>query len=318
LSEEGVDYVILHKDLVRPISLDTWLEVRAVAPDYEDEYVAAYDTQRPSASPAGQAQLLEGCIAVRSPLADALVTQGETVDVEVEWLVGNSLQEVLVLELALVDETGRAGQYHRYEVSDALMEWDGGYRKTMHYPFQVDPLTSPGTYSLRSVLVPVDDERESVLSAELLDVQVLARPRSFAVPEMQQTVDATYGRDLRLLGYDLEVDAAAVHLTLHWRALRRMGVDYKMFVHLADPLTEAVVAQADVMPHGWAYPTTWWEADEVVSDDIRIPLEDVRPGQYRLIVGVYSPDTGERLLVFDAREHSPYPDRLLLETVSLP
>jgi hypothetical protein len=318
LSEEGVDYVILHKGLVRPISLDTWLEVRVEAPDYEDEYVAVYDTQQPSASPAGQAQLLEGCIAVRSPLADALVTQGETIDVPVEWLVGSSVQEALVLELALVDEAGRAGQHHRYEVSDALMEWDGGYRKTMHYPFQVDPLTSPGTYSLRSVLVPVDGEGESVLSAELLDVQVLARPRSFAAPEMRQTVDATCGRDLHLLGYDLEIDAAAVRLTLHWRALRRMDVDYKMFVHLVDPLTEAVVAQSDVMPHGWAYPTTWWEADEVVSDSIRIALEDVRPGQYWLIVGVYSPDTGERLLVSDAREQSPYPDRLLLDTVSLP
>ena len=84
-------------------------------------------------------------------------------------------------------------------------------------------------------------------------------------------------------------------LVRDWQALRRMETSFKFFVHLDDAESGEPVAQADVMPHDWGYPTTWWEAGEVVSDDITLSLGDVPPGRYRLWVGVYHPDTGERL-----------------------
>ena len=125
----------------------------------------------------------------------------------------------------------------------------------------------------------------------------MARPRDFALPTMQRAANVVYGHDLRLLGYDLEKDAAAIHLTLHWQALRRMDVMYKFFVHLYDVESGALVAQADVVPRGWTYPNTWWEAEEVVSDKVVLSLEGVPAGTYSLAVGVYDPETGERLLI---------------------
>jgi hypothetical protein len=79
-----------------------------------------------------------------------------------------------------------------------------------------------------------------------------------------------------------------------------MDESFKFFLHLYDVESGALVAQVDVVPRGWAYPTTSWEAGEVVSDDLHLPLNEVPAGTYRLVVGVYDPDTGDRLPVHGA------------------
>jgi len=65
----------------------------------------------------------------------------------------------------------------------------------------------------------------------------------------------------------------------------------------------ALVAQKDVMPHDWAYPTTWWEVGEVVSDEIALSVECVPPGVYRLGVGIYNSETGERTAIVSRPSH---------------
>jgi hypothetical protein len=71
--------------------------------------------------------------------------------------------------------------------------------------------------------------------------------------------------------------------------------DYKFFVHLEDATSGALVTQADVVPREWTYPTSQWRVGEIVPDEIVLSLEGVPEGEYRLWVGVYQPDTGERL-----------------------
>jgi hypothetical protein len=86
-----------------------------------------------------------------------------------------------------------------------------------------------------------------------------------------------------------------------------MDVSYKVFVHLIDLTTGAIVAQDDVVPRRWTYPTTWWERDEVVEDTVALSLDGVSPGQYRLLVGLYDPEAGQRLLAYSA-DGERYPD----------
>jgi hypothetical protein len=129
---------------------------------------------------------------------------------------------------------------------------------------------------------------------------------------MERVADVRFGDDFRLLGYDLAQAGDALELTLHWQALRHPVTYYKIFVHLFDPQTQAVVAQDDAVPRRWTYPTTWWEAGEVVSDEIPLSLEEVPPGQYRLAVGVYDPEDGERLVVVDAAGEELPEGRLVL------
>lgn len=306
LREQGIEYVILHKRLVRRSSYGLWLEAKRSASDHEDEDIVVYSTQTGSIRSVGLAQLVEACVAVRSLLTGPVsVLQGETLEVPLEWTAGNSVQEEYALELALIDEVGEIDLRHRYEVlpGTSLMAWNMGARHAVSYPFQLDPWLPPGSYRLQATLVPVERSQEALLSAYLLDVQVVARPRKFTPPEMQRTIDAAYGADLRLLGYDLEVGEDLVYVTLCWQSLRRMEVDYKFFVHMYNVDDGALVAQKDVMPHDWAYPTTWWEVGEVVSDEIVLSVERVPPGVYRLGVGIYNSETGERLAIVSRPSH---------------
>jgi len=86
-----------------------------------------------------------------------------------------------------------------------------------------------------------------------------------------------------------------LRLTLYWRALRRMTEDYTVFVHLLSP-DGRIVAQVDRQPQDYTYPTRWWVPNEVVPDEINLGVPPHAPaGPYRLRVGLYRAETGERL-----------------------
>lgn len=73
-----------------------------------------------------------------------------------------------------------------------------------------------------------------------------------------------------------------------------------------------MVTQQDAVPRQWAYPTNWWEAGEVMSDEIALSLADAPAGRYRIALGVCDPDTLERLPV-KTTENTPLGDQLDLE-----
>ncbi|HEV8638799.1 MAG TPA: hypothetical protein VG370_31700 [Chloroflexota bacterium] len=48
------------------------------------------------------------------------------------------------------------------------------------------------------------------------------------------------------------------------------------------------IAQWDAQPLGGRYPTSLWPVGETVDDAFRLPIPaDARPGDYRLIAGLY-------------------------------
>jgi len=179
LGEQGIEYVILHKHLVQSSSLDLWRSVRTTSPDYEDMYIAVYGTRvKPLGSAGGGAQLLDSCVAVRSVITSSITAlPGEVLEIPVEWVAGNSPVEEHILELALADEAGEIKWSRRYEVMPdiSLTDWDLGARHVVSYSFPIDPWLPQGLYHLQATLVPVEREREVLLSAHLLDIQVLTR-----------------------------------------------------------------------------------------------------------------------------------------------
>ena len=57
-----------------------------------------------------------------------------------------------------------------------------------------------------------------------------------------------------------------------------------------------VYGQHDAPPLAGSVPTSTWTPGEVLTDTYRFNVAaDAPPGEYRLIVGVYLPATGERL-----------------------
>jgi 4-amino-4-deoxy-L-arabinose transferase-like glycosyltransferase len=105
---------------------------------------------------------------------------------------------------------------------------------------------------------------------------------------------ADFGDSLTLAEYALEdCDAGVCVLTLTWVARGKPSADYTVFIHLWRD--GAQVVGFDAPPLAGDYPTSLWEAGEVIHDPHPFNLATLAPGEYRILVGLYHPVTGERL-----------------------
>jgi hypothetical protein len=112
-----------------------------------------------------------------------------------------------------------------------------------------------------------------------------------------QVVGASFAGQLELLGYDADQQDEELAVTLYWRCQQPPNASYTVFVHLLDASGQ-VVAQHDSQPQDGAYPTSIWDAGEVVQDRHALALPSALPeGRYLLRVGLYLLETGERLQV---------------------
>jgi hypothetical protein len=76
--------------------------------------------------------------------------------------------------------------------------------------------------------------------------------------------------------------------------------NYKVFAHLVDS-DGRLVAQRDSEPAGGSRPTTTWLPNEAITDRVGLLLPpDLEPGEYGLLVGMYNPETLERLPLLNA------------------
>ena len=91
---------------------------------------------------------------------------------------------------------------------------------------------------------------------------------------------------------------------------------YKVFVHLLND-AQQVVAQHDAEPANDLRPTNDWHSGEYIGDLHRVYVANVPAGNYRIEVGMYNPDTGERVPVVVAQMEQPE-RRVILTTVHLP
>jgi len=114
--------------------------------------------------------------------------------------------------------------------------------------------------------------------------------------------DLRLGEGVELLAYEVDgllvKPGDTVDLTLYWAARSEMEKDYIVFTHLIDA-EDRLWAQQDNQPRGGEHPTSGWREGEVVADSYHLLLpDDIPAGQYRLEVGMYQWQTGERLSVF--------------------
>ncbi len=151
-------------------------------------------------------------------------------------------------------------------------------------------------------------------------LRVEAWERQFVVPAIQHPLEVNLGNKVELLGYDLDRTLAkpgdSLHLILHWRGLKAMEESYTVFTHLLDGESR-IWGQKDNVPQAGAYPTTLWAEGEVVVDEYEIIVKpDAPPGQYVIEVGMYLPQSGERLPVLDELGQVQG-DRILLGVIEI-
>lgn len=135
------------------------------------------------------------------------------------------------------------------------------------------------------------------------EVVVEAWPLVTELPEMTQPTQAVFGEPplARLAGITWVDTAVApghpISVTLVWQTEALFPANYAIFLHLEDENGE-LVAQQDSFPRQGSRPTTSWRPGEVLADTHTLLLPpDLPSGMYTLWLGLYNPDTGERLPV---------------------
>jgi hypothetical protein len=107
------------------------------------------------------------------------------------------------------------------------------------------------------------------------------------------------GDRITLAGYSLLNPQLAAgdsaQVTLFWRADQTPSQRTKVFLHLLDAGNH-IVGQRDSEPGGGALLTTLWPPGEMITDNHGVPVHPATPpGEYRLQIGMYNAETGQRL-----------------------
>jgi hypothetical protein len=152
------------------------------------------------------------------------------------------------------------------------------------------------------------------------------------VPQPATPLDATFGGELHLRGYSLELfdgvarPGGSLPVTLYWDAAAPPTHDYQMFLHLCRDCTLPPLASDDDSPplHGYAPAglTTTWQVGDPVHDERTLALPaNLPPGRYTLLLGVYPPSDNpsekDRLTVVSANAEILGGTRLVLGEIEI-
>jgi hypothetical protein len=131
--------------------------------------------------------------------------------------------------------------------------------------------------------------------------QIKVLPRSET--GLPNPVHFNFGNKVALAGYEMDRRKAepgeAIHLTLYWQGLADMEDNYTVFVHLLRE-GDQIWAGADRQPQGGAAPTSSWSKGQTIMDEYELVIaSDAPPDVYEIEVGLYLPETGDRLDLLD-------------------
>ncbi len=221
--------------------------------------------------------------------------QRGNITVALEWFTERPSAVNYNVSLRLVDANGK-------DVS----QWDG----QPGYGFQPSSLWQAGVWMPDQITLPLPSPSSSppyALVAHLYDVTkaddlligrlgvldgeggfVVHQP-AFELPEGMDTVyeDVIFYEDgqplIQLRGTDVERSGdGRLIVRLYWEMLAETAVSYTRFVHLSHE-GEPPIAQNDGLPMQNSYPTSQWQAGEIVTDEVTLPAHD----GYALTTGFY-------------------------------
>lgn len=270
--------------------------------------------------------LFDNTLALQNATFSSLLTPGLNINIALNWLAVQPPTTDYALKLQLADpQTGESILEQTFDI------WLGRYptsRWQLHEPvtslhqLRIPPDLAVATEPVLKLwlLAPEAGGEETAVaitqgSNTLATMQLDQRQRLYTPPPIPQPLAAQFGEAIQLLGYDLQTDSEALHLTLYWQALATPAANYTVFNHLVDANGQ-IVAQLDGPPSGDAWLTATWLPGEIIVDQRTIPLNDVPTGDYTLLLGLYNSSGGERLPVQTNSQPLPN-DQLPLTQVTL-
>ncbi len=227
---------------------------------------------------------------------------GEELQVSLYWEPLRPLGAEYHSFVHLIDGTGQPVAQSDHQPGGVFYPstlWQPGEQLRDDHTLTIPAGTPPGVYRLLVGLYALlPDGSLQPLGEPVVAGQVAVKDRIQTEPGIiSHPATANFDGQIELLGYDTARQPGKLAVTLHWRALQPPAKDYAVFVHLLDAQGQ-ILAQHDGQPQNGAYPTSVWDAGEVVADEHVLDLPaDLPTGAYRLRVGWYLPGTGDRLPV---------------------
>lgn len=131
--------------------------------------------------------------------------------------------------------------------------------------------------------------------------------RQFDQPAIAHRLNANFANHLILLGYDEPIiNEETLTIPLYWQAgsanLQAVP-NLTRFVQLVGSDGQ-LYSQHDSWPDNGQYPVDLWQPNEVVGEAVSLPLHNLPKSlSYSLHMGLYLPDTGQRLPIFGNGTH---------------
>jgi len=231
---------------------------------------------------------------------------GDTLDVELFWQAQQPLEQDYSVFIHLVDDNEIVqaqrdsypglGNFPTSEwPSDALIP--DRHRLTI-------PATVPTPARLRIDVGLYDYVSRTRLPVGDSDVWTLGYLTLLAPAgesDLPHSVSINFDDQIALVGFEFDrrvmQPGETLGLTLWWEALTVPADDYKVFTHLVLP-PEATWAQMDSRPQRGGARTDTWQPGQRIEDHYELTLPpSAPPGVYFVEIGIYDPDTNDRLPV---------------------
>ncbi len=121
----------------------------------------------------------------------------------------------------------------------------------------------------------------------------------FYIKAPDYPTEITFADTIALAGYDTSQTnlspGESLHITLYWHTLNPPPEAYTVFVHLIDAQGQ-LVKQIDQQPLQGMWPSNYWRTDDKLADRYTLTLpSELAMGNYKVLVGLYSATTQERL-----------------------
>ncbi|MFC1960661.1 ArnT family glycosyltransferase [Chloroflexota bacterium] len=157
-----------------------------------------------------------------------------------------------------------------------------------------------GAMGLRDLAKPIFDESDADFSYEIYRVDTARRHEQPGFNGYPLALPVVYPGLAEVLGSSMSTGdfwvGRGVILNIVFHVTGTVAEDYQIFLHVTDG--ENVVATWDHGPGNGQYNTSLWEQGEYIEDQLWVQLmEDVPPGTYHVLMGLYNAETGERLPV---------------------
>ncbi len=318
LASDEIGYLVINKELIDPDYLSDWHDYLIMNPIYTDETLAVYTTNPQAGVDFDfEVEMLPGMGIVNMLPATTCVNPGSVWALDVAWATAVPLTQELAVKLTIADANGAVLHAENFPISAwPASEWPQNGLAWGYYALPV-PDIAPGAYQVDLSLQSMADGAVSDKKTEIPITISAEACENTELPAVATPVNLSFGDEIRLLGIETAHKDDTLALTFYWQGMQRMTADYKLFVHLFDAETGAMAAQYDAMPREWSYPTSYWPPGKLIDDNVLLALDEVENGRYHLAVGLYNPQTGERLPVTDATGQ-PIPDnRPILRTIEL-